>query len=201
MANSLPLCYISYEGDYPEWSDIILASNIEGKDLEQYFKDLINAIEWSQDRKVKALKIEVNNEDTSHININKEITYKVEKQEDIIGMENKKVCNRKDIILKVVVKEIKKGKQVFNVYTALTEKGNWFDITFQKDIIKPDKNIVIKVKGENWFTTYKKDDNKKLVLNSKGEKIKKLVILNIDDILDFEEYPDVFKNYDLDTDI
>ena len=116
-------------------------------------------------------------------------------------MENKKVCNRKDIILKVVVKEIKKGKQVFNVYTALTEKGNWFDITFQKDIIEPDKNIVIKVKGENWFTTYKKDDNKKLVLNSKGEKIKKLVILNIDDILEFEEYPDVFKNYDLDTDI
>ena len=79
MANSLPLCYISYEGDYPEWSDIILTSNIEGKDLEQYFMDLITAIEWSQDRKVKALKIEVINEDTSHININKEITYKVEK--------------------------------------------------------------------------------------------------------------------------
>ena len=79
MKSKLPLCYISYEGDYPEWSDIILSSNIEGKDLEQYFKDLITAIEWSQDRKVKALKIEVNNVDTSHININKEITYKVEK--------------------------------------------------------------------------------------------------------------------------
>ena len=79
MVNSVPLCYISYEGDYPEWSDIILASNIEGKDLEQYFKDLITAIEWSQERKVMALKIEDNNEDTSHININKEITYKVEK--------------------------------------------------------------------------------------------------------------------------
>lgn len=79
MVNSVPLCYISYEGDYPEWSDIILASNIEGKDLEQYFKDLITAIEWCQERKVKALKIEVNNVDTSHININKEITYKVEK--------------------------------------------------------------------------------------------------------------------------
>lgn len=79
MENSLPLCYISYEGDYPEWSDIILASNIEGKDLEQYFKDLINAIEWSQDRKVKSLKIELNDEDTSHLKINRLITYKVEK--------------------------------------------------------------------------------------------------------------------------
>lgn len=79
MVNSMPLCYISYEGDYPEWSDIILTSNISGKDLEQYFKDLITAIEWSQDRKVKALKIELNNEDTSHIRIDKTITYKVEK--------------------------------------------------------------------------------------------------------------------------
>lgn len=116
-------------------------------------------------------------------------------------MENTKVCNRKGIIVKVIVKEIKKGKQTFNVYTALTEKGNWFDITFAKDVVKPDKTSVIRVDGVNWFTTYKKDENKKLILNSKGEKIKKLVILNIDDILDFEEYPDVFKNYDLDTDI
>ena len=116
-------------------------------------------------------------------------------------MENKKVCNRKDILVKVIVKEIKKGKQTFNVYTGLTEKGNWFDITFSKDVIKPDKTSVIKVKGENWFTTYKKDDNKVAIKNSKGEKIKKLVILNIDDILEFDEYPEVFKNYDLDTDI
>ena len=116
-------------------------------------------------------------------------------------MENKKVCNRKDVVLKVIVKEIKKGKQSFPVYVALTEKGNWFDITFSGDVIKPDKNIVIKVKGENWFTTYKKDDSNKLILNSKGEKIKKLVILKIDDILDYEEYPEAFKSYDLDTDI
>ena len=113
----------------------------------------------------------------------------------------KKVCNRKDILVKVIVKEIKKGKQTFNVYTALTEKGNWFDVTFRKNVIKPDKTSIIKVKGENWFTTYKKDEDKKVILNSKGEKIKKLVILNIDDILEFDEYPDIFKNYDLDTDI
>ena len=67
--------------------------------------------------------------------------------------------------------------------------------------IKPDKTSVIKVKGDNWFTTYKKDEDKKPILNSKGEKIKKLVILNIDDVLDFDEYPEVFKNYNLDTDI
>lgn len=115
-------------------------------------------------------------------------------------MENKKV-SRKDVILKVIVKEIKKGKQSFKVFTALTEKGNWFDITFQRDVIKPDKNIVIKVKGNNWFTTYKQDDNKKYILDSKGNKIKKLVILNIDDILEFDEYPECFKNYELDTDI
>ena len=110
-------------------------------------------------------------------------------------------CMRKDIIVKVVVKEITKGKQTFNVFTALTEKGNWFDITFSKDVVKPDKNVVIRVKGENWFTTYKKDDNDKLILNSKGEKIKKLVILAIDDILEENEIPDSLKHYDLDTDI
>ena len=121
-------------------------------------------------------------------------------------MENKKeekkvVVERKDITIKIIRKEIEKGKQKFPVYTALTEKGNWFDITFGKDVIKPNETCVAKIKGENWFTTYKKDDNKKLILNSKGEKIKKLVIMAIDEILDFEDYPTTFKHYDVDTDI
>ena len=115
--------------------------------------------------------------------------------------ENEVKVIRKDITIKVIVKEIEKGKQKFNVYTALTEKGNWFDITFKKDVIKPDKTSVIKVKGENWFTTYKKDDNDKYITDSKGKRIKKLVILAIDDILDYEEYPDSLKYSDQDTDI
>lgn len=73
-----PLCYISYDKDYPEWSDIILAPSISGVDLEEFFKNLVTAIEWSTDKKVKALKLELNNEDTSHIRIDKTITYKVE---------------------------------------------------------------------------------------------------------------------------
>ena len=79
MEQNLPLCYVSFEGDYPEWSDIILAPSLVNKDLEQFFKDLITAIEWSVDKKVKALKIVLNNEDTSRFKIDKEITYKVEK--------------------------------------------------------------------------------------------------------------------------
>lgn len=108
---------------------------------------------------------------------------------------------RKDIIVKIIVKEITKGKTKFNVYTALTEKGNWFDITFQKDVVKPSKNIVCKISGANWFTKYKTDDKKKVILDGKGNKIKKLIILNIDEVLEFDDYPQCFKNYDLDTDI
>lgn len=77
MKNNLPLLYISYDNDYPLWSDVILTSSIGDKNLEQYFKDLINAIEWSSDKKVKALKIELLDEDTSHLKINRFITYKV----------------------------------------------------------------------------------------------------------------------------
>ena len=108
---------------------------------------------------------------------------------------------RNDIIIKIIVKEIKKDKQKFPVYSGITEKGNWFDITFSKDVIKPTKNIVAKIKGENWFTTYKRDSDDNLIKNNKGEKIKKLVILGIDTILEYEEYPECFKNYDVDTDI
>lgn len=79
MDKPTALCYISYEDKYPLWSDIICINNINFDNIETYFKDLINAIEWSQEKKVKALKIIINNEDTSHINIDKEITYKVEK--------------------------------------------------------------------------------------------------------------------------
>lgn len=108
---------------------------------------------------------------------------------------------KKDIICKIIQKEITKGKKTFVVYSALTEKGNWFDVTFAKDVIIPPKNSVIKVTGENWFTKYKKDQNDNYVLNKDGERIKKLVIKAIDNILDFEEYPNCFKQYDLDTDI
>ena len=108
---------------------------------------------------------------------------------------------KKDIKIKIIVKEITKGKKTFQVYTGLTEKGNWFDITFSKDVVKPSKNIVVLVKGVNWFTTYKKDENDKLILDSKGNKIKKLVIMNIDEELTDDEIPQCFKNYDLDTDI
>ena len=108
---------------------------------------------------------------------------------------------KKDIIVKIIVKEITKGKKTFNVYSGLTEKGNWFDITFSKDVVKPSKNIVVKVKGVDWFTTYKKDENDKLILDSKGIKIKKLFIMKIDEELNDDEIPQCFKNYDLDTDI
>lgn len=108
---------------------------------------------------------------------------------------------KKDIICKIIHKEIKKGKNTYVVYSAITEKGNWFDVTFAKDVIIPTKNDVIKVKAENWFTKYKKDANDKYILNKDGERIKKLVIKAIDEILDYEEYPDRFKQYDLDTDI
>ena len=61
--------------------------------------------------------------------------------------------------------------------------------------------IVVLVKGNNWFTTYKKDENDKLILDSKGNKIKKIVIMAIDEELTDDEIPQCFKNYDLDTDI
>ena len=79
MSNNI-LCYISYDKDYPEWSDVILtSSSICDKDVEKYIKDLITAIEWSSNQKVKALKLELNEEDTSPFKINKTINYKVEK--------------------------------------------------------------------------------------------------------------------------
>lgn len=71
------LCYISYEEDYPLWSDIIFTPKRKNVSYETYFKNLITSIEWCGNKKVKALKIELNNEDTSHFKINKSITYKV----------------------------------------------------------------------------------------------------------------------------
>ena len=114
-------------------------------------------------------------------------------------MEQKEI--KKDIICKIIHKEIKKGKNTYIVYSALTEKGNWFDVIFAKDVIIPTKNDVIKVKAENWFTKYKKDADDKYILDKNGNRIKKLVIKAIDEILDLENYPDRFKQYDLDTDI
>jgi len=36
--------------------------------------------------------------------------------------------NKKDIIVKIILKEIKKGKQKFTVYSGVTALGNWFNI-------------------------------------------------------------------------
>lgn len=114
-------------------------------------------------------------------------------------MENK--IKRNDITIKIIRKEIEKGKQKFPVYTAFTLKGNWFDVTFGKDVIKPNETIVAVIKGANWFTTFKRDDKKNFILNKKGEKIKKLVIMQIDDVIPFEEWNEQFKYYNEDTDI
>lgn len=109
--------------------------------------------------------------------------------------------NKKGFIGRIIVKEKTKGKQKFQVYSCVTENGNWFDVTFANDVVKPIKNEVIKVSADNWFTTYKKDKDEKVVLDKNGNKVKKLVILAIDEILDREDYPQCFKSYDLDTEI
>ena len=49
--------YISYEEDYPSWSDIILADR-DKTDIDSFMDNLITVIEWSSNKKVKAIKIE-----------------------------------------------------------------------------------------------------------------------------------------------
>ena len=49
--------YISFEGDFPSWSDYCLDQS-RFQNLESYIHDLIVAIEWCSDKKVKALKLE-----------------------------------------------------------------------------------------------------------------------------------------------
>lgn len=49
--------YISYEEDYPSWSDYVLA-NRDKSDIDTFIDNLIIAIEWASNKKVKAIKIE-----------------------------------------------------------------------------------------------------------------------------------------------
>ena len=54
--------FISYEEDYPSWSDIVLADR-DKTDIDSFIDNLIVAIEWSSSKKVKAIKIEEEKED------------------------------------------------------------------------------------------------------------------------------------------
>lgn len=49
--------YVSFEEDFPSWSDYCLDSSTM-ENLDKYISDLITAIEWNDNRKVRALKIE-----------------------------------------------------------------------------------------------------------------------------------------------
>ena len=72
------VCYVSFENDFPEWSDIILTPSVSvaiSGDIDNYINKIINCIEWSTNKRVKALKLELNNVDTSHFKENKEITF------------------------------------------------------------------------------------------------------------------------------
>lgn len=56
--------YISYEEDYPSWSDYILAERTKA-DIDEFIDNLITAIEWCSNKKVKAIKIEEEAKDRS----------------------------------------------------------------------------------------------------------------------------------------
>lgn len=56
--------YISYEEDYPSWSDYLLAERTKS-DIDTFIDNLITAIEWCSNRKVKAIKIEDEADDKS----------------------------------------------------------------------------------------------------------------------------------------
>lgn len=49
--------YISYEEDYPSWSDYLLAERTK-EDVDEFINNLITAIEWCSNKRVKAIKIE-----------------------------------------------------------------------------------------------------------------------------------------------
>ena len=49
--------WISFEGDFPQWSDYCLDQRCV-QDIENYLKNIINMVEWNCDKKVKAIKIE-----------------------------------------------------------------------------------------------------------------------------------------------
>lgn len=48
--------WISFEDDYPSWSDVII-DKITNDNIDESVKNIINAIEWCCNKKVKALKI------------------------------------------------------------------------------------------------------------------------------------------------
>ena len=56
--------YISYEEDYPSWSDYLLAERTKG-DIDTFIDNLITAIEWCSNKRVKAIKIEEETQDRS----------------------------------------------------------------------------------------------------------------------------------------
>ena len=62
--------YISYEEDYPSWSDYMLAQRTK-LDIDEFVDNLITAIEWCSNRKVKAIKIEEDNKEDTSLIINR----------------------------------------------------------------------------------------------------------------------------------
>ena len=104
--------------------------------------------------------------------------------------------NKKDIIVKIILKEIKKGKQKFTIYSGVTALGNWFDLTFGAKVVKPTKTTAFIIKADNWFTAWKKNqETGEYILNKSGQRIKKLVLMQLDEELtpDDERYPESFK--------
>ena len=59
------MVYISYDENYPLWDDVILVNKKDDLNIKEFIDNLINAIEWSTDKKVSALKIESSLKDTS----------------------------------------------------------------------------------------------------------------------------------------
>lgn len=107
---------------------------------------------------------------------------------------------KKEIIVKIIRKVKKSNGKKFPVYSGITSLGNWFDIQFTENVVKPTKTSVFLIKPDNWFVTTKKNKDEDGeytidILNKKGEKIKKLVIKQLDEELteDDERFPDSLK--------
>lgn len=54
------IVWISFEKDFPSWSDYILDTPSQ-LSLDEHIEGLVKAIEWCSNERVKALKIEVDN--------------------------------------------------------------------------------------------------------------------------------------------
>ena len=114
---------------------------------------------------------------------------------------------KKDAIIKIMKKVIKKNGKKFPVYTALTSNGAWFDVQFAESVVKPQKSAVFIVKADNWqvYNKRQKDEDGEYtidVLNKKGEKVKKLYITQLDEEIteDDPRFPESLK-YDGITEI